>query len=125
MTFYQQVILLQSWFKGKWVIENVIPYYDYLIKPNFLIGRHPFWSNFNIQEKEFNNVDVARSNTEELAEDLDFPVPRCQKARLLLRNCVNPEMALYIFKASFSDKQETLVGTKTNAQDNCKEVKKL
>jgi len=109
MIIYQEIIFLKSWFKGKWVVENVKPYYDPLIKPSIELGRHIFWSDFFIQGREFNNIDVARSTTEELAKDLDFPIPRCQKARLLLRNCVKPEMGLHIFKCAFKEKQETLI----------------
>ena len=97
MTFYQEIILLKNWFKGKWVIENVIPYYEYLIKPTVILGRHPFWSNFNIEQKEFINIDVSRSTAEELAEYLKMPIPR-EKARLLLRNCVEPTMGQYILQ---------------------------
>jgi len=108
MILYQEVIFLENWFKGKFVIENVKPYYEPLKKPSINLGRHIFWCNFFIKGREFNNIDVARSTTEELAKDLDFPIPRCQKARLLLRNCVNPEMALHIFKCSINEKQEVL-----------------
>ena len=107
MSFYQQVIFLKSWFKGKWVVENVIPYYVYLIKPSFILGRHPFWSNFNVIKKEFKNIDVSRSTAEELSEYLGMPIPRI-KARLLLRNCVEPKMGLYIFECAFKDKQTKL-----------------
>ncbi len=107
MSFYQQVIFLKSWFKGKWVVENVIPYYEYLIKPSFILGRHPFWSNFNVIKKEFKNIDVSRSTAEELSEYLGMPIPRI-KARLLLRNCVEPKMGLYIFECAFKDKQTKL-----------------
>ena len=107
MTFYQEIILLKNWFKGKWVVENVIPYYDYLIKPSVELGRHPFWSNFDIEKKEFKNIDVSRSTAEELSEYLGMPIPRI-KARLLLRNCVEPKMGLYIFKMAFKEKQDTL-----------------
>lgn len=93
--------------KGKIVVENVQPYYEYLIKPRVILGRHPFWSNFNISKKEFTNIDVARSTTEELSKDLDFPIPQCNKARLLLRNCVNPKIGEHIFKAAFKVKQVT------------------
>ena len=106
MTFYQQVILLKSWFKGKWVVENVIPYYEALIKPSFELGRHPFWCNFEVEKKEFKNIDVSRSTAEELSEYLGMPIPRI-KARLLLRNCVEPKMGLHIFDCAFkNDKQE-------------------
>lgn len=108
MVLWQEIILLQSWFKGKWVVENVKSYYEPLIKPEVYLGRHPFWSNFHIPEKEFTNIDVARSNSEELSEDLGIPVPKIQKARLLLRNCVHPKMGLHIFKQAFKEKQQTL-----------------
>lgn len=42
---YQEIIFLRQFFKGKFVIENVLPYYDALIKPDFEINRHLFWSN--------------------------------------------------------------------------------
>ena len=107
MNIYQQVLLLKTWFKGKWILENVVPYYEPLIKPTVRLGRHMFWSNFNIPTKEFTNIDVARSTQEQLAEDLDMPIPRL-KPRLLLRNCVNPKMGLYLFEEAFKNSQETL-----------------
>jgi len=103
MQFYQQVIFLKSWFKGKWVVENVQPYYDYLIKPSVLLGRHPFWTNFNVPEKEFHNIDVARASKEELSIDLGMPIPKIQKATLLLRNCVNPKIGLHLFNCAFNN----------------------
>jgi DNA (cytosine-5)-methyltransferase 1 len=97
MSFYQQIILLTNWFKGKWIVENVIPYYKYLIEPSFILGRHPFWSNFKVPTKEFNNIDVSRATAKELSKYLGLPIPRL-KARLLLRNCVEPKMGLHILK---------------------------
>ena len=108
MVLYQEIIFLKSWFKGSWVMENVKPYYDTLIKPSVEMGRHIFWSNFFIEGKEFSNIDVARSTSEELAKDLNMLVPQCQKARLLLRNCVKPELALHIFKCASIDEQRRL-----------------
>ena len=108
MNLYQEIIFLKNWFKGKWVVENVRPYYEPHIKPTIELGRHIFWSNFHIQEKRFTNIDVARSTAEQLAKDLNFPVPNCQKARLLLRNCVKPELGLHIFNCAFKIQQKTL-----------------
>ena len=96
MNMYQEIIFLKSWFKGKWVVENVKPYYEPLIKPTIILGRHSIWSNFSIPNKEFNNIDLSRSNKEQLAKDLGMPVTK----RLYLRNCVKPELALHIFKAT-------------------------
>ena len=49
MRLYQEILFLKHWFKGKWVVENVIPYYKPLIEPQ-RIGRHSFWSNFLIDQ---------------------------------------------------------------------------
>jgi len=47
MSLYQQVILLDNFFNGKYVVENVIPYYEPLI-PAKKRGRHLYWTNFNL-----------------------------------------------------------------------------
>src|SRR3990167_2545922 len=49
MKLYEEILFLQHYFKGKYVVENVIPYYEPLIKPQ-KIGRHCFWSNIQIPE---------------------------------------------------------------------------
>ena len=51
MSLYQQIIFLDMRFEGKFVIENVVPYYKPLI-PAKEIGRHLFWSNFPISQFE-------------------------------------------------------------------------
>jgi len=101
MTLYQEIILLKSWFKGKYCIENVKPYYEPLIKPSVELGRHYFWTNYFIPQKEFTNIDVSRSTAEELSLDLDFPIPKCNKARLLLRNVLKPSIGGYLFDCAF------------------------
>lgn len=45
MVLYQEVIFLQHYFKGKYTVENVIPYYEPLI-PAQKRGRHLYWCNF-------------------------------------------------------------------------------
>jgi len=47
MSLYQQIIFLDNFFDGKYVIENVIPYYDPLIAAKKR-GRHLYWTNFNL-----------------------------------------------------------------------------
>ena len=47
MTLYQEIIFLQHHFEGKYVIENVVPYYDPLI-PAYKRGRHLYWTNFTL-----------------------------------------------------------------------------
>jgi len=47
MKLYQEILLLEHFFKGKYCVENVIPYYTPLI-PAKKRGRHLYWTNFNL-----------------------------------------------------------------------------
>ena len=48
MKLYQEILFLQHYYKtGKFVVENVIPYYEPLI-PAKKRGRHLYWTNFNL-----------------------------------------------------------------------------
>jgi len=47
LRLYQEVILLDNFFDGRYCIENVIPYYELLI-PGKKRGRHIYWTNFNL-----------------------------------------------------------------------------
>lgn len=74
MSLYQEIIFLQHFFKGKWIVENVKPFYEPLIKPTAIIGRHYFWANFEIknvvepkQPKGFITKGTAKE-TQELKE---------------------------------------------------------
>lgn len=48
---FEEIIFLDTYFKGKWIVENVVPYYMPYGSPTKL-GRHLFWSNFEISEME-------------------------------------------------------------------------
>ena len=48
MKLYQEILFLQHYYRtGKYVVENVIPYYEPLI-PAKKRGRHLYWTNFNL-----------------------------------------------------------------------------
>lgn len=47
MTLYQEIIFLDNYFEGRFVVENVIPYYEPLI-PAQKRGRHLYWCNFTL-----------------------------------------------------------------------------
>ena len=47
MKLYAEILFLDNWFEGKYLVENVIPYYEPLI-PAKKIGRHLYWSNINL-----------------------------------------------------------------------------
>lgn len=107
---YEEIIFLQNFYKGKWIVENVKPYYKPLIEPTVAIGRHLFWSNFEIQDiqdvKRPKNF-INKSNLESMKElstwlgiYIEKPIYYgdnhcpCQ----ILRNCVHPEIGEQILK---------------------------
>lgn len=48
MKLYEEILFLQHYYRnGKFVVENVIPYYEPLI-PAQKRGRHLYWCNFNL-----------------------------------------------------------------------------
>ena len=110
MQLYEEILFLQGYFKGKWVVENVISWYEPLIKP-FKSGQHYFWANFTIPKlndssREHNAVNIILQKKKgfDLSWTKDFRINK----KLLLRNCVEPEIGLDIFKAAFQLKQTTL-----------------
>lgn len=110
MKLYEEILFLQGYFNGNWVVENVKSWYEPLIKPQIL-QRHYFWSNFEIPQKEFEKDSIGltggRNQTEkEQVEKLqnkhgfDLTGKKGNK-RTMLRNCVNPEVAKHIFEQIF------------------------
>ncbi len=57
MKLYEEIIFLDSFFKGKYVVENVIPFYEPLIQAKKR-GRHLYWTNFNLP----NNIGERKLN---------------------------------------------------------------
>ena len=107
MSMYQEILLLEHWFKGNWVIENVVPYYESLITPTIELHRHLFWSNFHISHKSFRRVGVSktlRNEREVLQKEFGFNLDSYTGVdrRLLLRNCVVPELGKYILDSSLN-----------------------
>ena len=101
MTLYQEILLLKHFLEGKWVVENVIPYYEPLI-PGKKIGRHLFWANFRMSDVEndsnyiFSGSDYKRVESM-LGYDLsEYKVNRTK----ILRNCVHPETGLHILNCA-------------------------
>tara|TARA_B100001059_G_scaffold97789_1_gene97206 strand:+ start:907 stop:1551 length:645 start_codon:yes stop_codon:yes gene_type:complete len=61
MKLYQEILFLKHHFKGKFVVENVIPYYEPLIIAHKR-GRHLYWTNFNLPNN-LNDRRIAISQT--------------------------------------------------------------
>lgn len=109
MNLYSEIIFLSKHFKGKYCVENVIAYYSPLVEPQ-TIGRHWYWANFKIPNKK-----VAPSRISQQSKKYSKSPVRIFKAsdyeqlygfnlsdsigvdkRLLLRNCVEPEVGKHI-----------------------------
>lgn len=100
MTLYQEIIFLKHFFKGNWVVENVISYYNPLITPTVTIDRHYIWSNKPIAEVDMKrNFSVTDTNKETLAAHHGIDLPENTKnQRKLLRNAVYPPAGKHIFE---------------------------
>ncbi len=71
MKLYEEIIFLENYFNGKYVVENVIPYYEPLIKAQKR-GRHLYWANFKLpqdlgERKGLNSI-IERGNVKELCD---------------------------------------------------------
>lgn len=106
MRLYEEIIFLDKFYKGKWVVENVIPYYKPLIKPTVTIDRHHFWSNFDISELDIKRKytgTVTNQTKEVLATEYEIELPTgTTDQRKLLRNATNPVIGLHILKEANS-----------------------
>ena len=105
MKLYEEVIFLKTWFKGKYCIENVISYYEPLIRPTEL-ENHYFWTNFLISYKKPNKRGLIRVSMDERIEymqknlgiDLtDINISKSLKSKVL-SNCVRPELGKHILE---------------------------
>ena len=116
MQLYQEIIYLKHFFKGKWVVENIISYYDPLIAPG-KVGNHYYWSNFIIPYKNEEKRMILRLNDEQSIKykeklfNIDLSKLNLKKRFKIkiLNNCVEPLTRLHIFKCAFKERQETLI----------------
>lgn len=112
MKLYEEIIFLQNFCKGKYIVENVKSYYDPLIKPQES-ERHYFWANFDIlQSVTFKSKKVRNDAGENLDSKMeargiivkDFFGYKGDK-RKLLNNAIEPELGLQIFNSAFNKKE--------------------
>ena len=72
MSIYQEIILLDNFFDGKYCVENVNGYYEPLI-PAQKRDRHLYWCNFKLPENLSNRIDPASKRPQnELSKLCDF-----------------------------------------------------
>lgn len=102
MKLWQEIIFLEHYAKYscKYVVENVKPYYAPFVKPKAELGRHLFWSNFNIPVSNIES-DVVLGNVSDGSTVFGvnikkYKMPSVKHKKQILRNMVNPELGKYI-----------------------------
>ena len=113
MKLYEEILFLKHFFKGKWVVENVISFYKPLIKP-VKLNRHYFWSNFliTIIETKYGG-DIKKGHAKELQEikgvNIDKYKLEGRRRDSVIRSYFDPKIGLHILKCASSEKQNTLL----------------
>ena len=105
MKLYEEIILLQHNFKGKYVVENVIPYYEPLI-PAHKRGRHLYWTNFilpnNVNERKLlGTLTSMKDEIKKLNEFHEYNFYNYkgkQRVDKIARNLVDYEVGKTIFE---------------------------
>ena len=113
LTLYEEIILLKTYAKCPWVVENVIPHYKPLIAPEIVIDRHMFWSNFGFigveaappKPKGFINLCNLAGKKAMMdwlgihySENIYYGKNHCPAQ--ILRNCVHPNVGRDILEAA-------------------------
>jgi DNA (cytosine-5)-methyltransferase 1 len=104
MKLYEEILFLQHYYKtGKYVVENVIPYYEPLITAQKR-GRHLYWTNFNLpndlKDRRF-AISQTKNEIDELCKfhDYNFKNYKGQQSVLkMARNLVDYEAGKTIFE---------------------------
>lgn len=109
MGLYQEILLLKHFYKGKFCIENVNPYYEPLI-PAIVRGRHLYWTNFNLpmilstrEAPSMRANSKARDSAKLFAKfhEIDFYAYKGkQNNAKIARNLVDYEAGKTIFEAA-------------------------
>ncbi len=108
MKLYEEILFLDNHFSGKYVVENVMPYYKPLI-PAKKRGRHLYWTNFNLpnnigERKEGNGIiSKAKNEVDALCKfhDYDFTKYKGKQRRdKIARNLVDYEVGKTILETA-------------------------
>lgn len=120
MKLYEEVIFLEHYFKGRYCVENVIPYYEPLV-PAKKRGRHLYWVNFNLPNILSDRFDEAsqrgKDELKKLCEFHDYDFTKYkgdQPIAKIARNLVDYEAGKTILdtvlgiQKEYNQKQQTL-----------------
>ena len=106
MKLYEEILFLQHYFRtGKYVVENVIPYYEPLINASKR-GRHLYWTNFtlpsDLKDRRF-AISQTKNELNELCKfhDYDFNKYKGEQSIIkMARNLVDFEAGKTIFETA-------------------------
>lgn len=108
MSLYQEIILLQTWFKGKYCIENVISYYEPLIKCQKK-NNHYFWTNFYISKTLTKSRGIRGKCKKERERNTGYDLKNYKLnkgfEKKILNNCTEPKLGLHIWNCAFKNIQ--------------------
>lgn len=102
MKLYEEILFLEQFYKGKYCVENVIPYYEPLI-PGQKRDRHIYWTNFKLPTVlSVRSESIGGLNEHKRLEE--FHNYKCKANiggyRDVLRNLVDYEAGLTIFNTA-------------------------
>ena len=102
MKLYQEIIILKKWCRGKFVVENVVPYYEPLIR-GIKRDRHIYWTNFNLPNdlRDRKKNDLTKMNLKELEKfhNIDLSSYKGKQDKMKIgRNLVDYEAGKTIFE---------------------------
>ena len=111
MMLYEEIILLEHFFEGKYCVENVIPYYEPLIQAQKR-GRHLYWTNFNLPNNlnERNANNFIHSKVSELSKFHDYDFTKYkgeQRVDKMARNLVDYEAGKTILETALNIYKKT------------------
>ena len=103
LKLYEEILFLQHYYKtGKYVVENVIPYYEPLIQAQKR-GRHLYWTNFklpnDIGDRRF-SISQTKNELQELCKfhEIDLSTYKGNQSLVKIgRNLVDFEAGKTIF----------------------------
>jgi DNA (cytosine-5)-methyltransferase 1 len=106
MKLYEEIIFLQYHFTGKWVVENVNPYYEAMLNPKKR-DRHHYWTNFNLPNNLSDRNDTSLVQSSRITDlsnfhDYDFTKYKGEQRRLkVARNLVDYKAGKVILETAF------------------------
>jgi DNA (cytosine-5)-methyltransferase 1 len=105
MNLYSEILLLDYHFKGKYVVENVIPYYQPMLNPKKR-GRHLYWTNFNLpsnlRDRRF-KISQTKNELQELCKfhEIDLSTYKGEQSKVKIgRNLVDYDAGKTIFETA-------------------------